>query len=153
MSKVNKFCDVSAESIKYLLSLSVGELREKLAYEDAIQSLEDFIADDLDGFDADDYEVDEDEVELYDEDDYEDDEEDWDDDDEPYEDSKDDEDSNDDYGDDEYDDPEVDADELPSDQRALAYQIAEDIRANKYSAASLAGLYSEDFIAAVVNLV
>lgn len=68
-------------------------------------------------------------------------------DDEDYEDEEDDS-----YDEDEDDDEEEDV-ELPSDQEELAEEIAEDISNEKYAIESLYGLYSEDFIQRVRQLI
>ena len=117
-----------------LLDKSIGDIREMLAYEDSDSSFRTFLIEngwieDIDNEydDNDDYEEDEN---NYDDDDYEDDEEDsWDDDDE-----------------------EEDV-ELPSGQEELAEEIAEDISNKKYAIESLYGLYSEDFIQRVRQLI
>ena len=117
-----------------LLDKSIGDIREMLAHEDSDSSFRTFLIEngwieDIDNEydDNDDYEEDED---NYDDDDYEDDEEDsWD-----------------------NDDKEEDV-ELPSDQEELAEEIAEDISNKKYAIESLYGLYSEDFIQRVRQLI
>lgn len=137
MSKVSKICGIDAEAIAALLSLEIGELREKLAYADGNDDFSDWLEDEFE-FEADDFEVDEDDIEL----------EDNDDDDDDYEDYDDCEDEDDDYWD--RDDDEV---TLPSDQEDLAQEIARDIRDGKYTVASIMGAYTDEFIARVNELV
>lgn len=135
MSKVSRICGVDAEAIAALLSLEIGELREKLAYADGHDDFSEWLKDDFE-FDADDYEVDEDEIDL-----------------------EDDEDEDDDYCedyDDEDDDDYEDDDEeisLPSDQEDLAEEIASDIRDGKYTITSIIGVYSDEFIGRVNELI
>jgi len=56
-----------------------------------------------------------------------------------------------DYEDDDYEE-EDDAIELPSDQESLAEEIAYDINEGKYALDNIIGLYSEDFIQRVEQL-
>ncbi len=53
----------------------------------------------------------------------------------------------------EEEDIEDDAIELPSDQEALAQTIASDISVGKYAITALSGVYSDDFIARVEQLI
>ena len=112
-----------------LLDKSIGDIREMLAYEDSDSSFRTFLIEN--GWIEDiDNEYDDNDDYEEDEDNYDDDEEDsWDDDDE-----------------------EEDV-ELPSDQEELAEEIAEDISNKKYAIESLYGLYSEDFIQRVRQLI
>lgn len=112
-----------------LLDKSIGDIREMLAHEDSDSSFRTFLIEN--GWIEDiDNEYDDNDDYEEDEDNYDDDEEDsWDDDDE-----------------------EEDV-ELPSDQEELAEEIAEDISNKKYAIESLYGLYSEDFIQRVRQLI
>lgn len=112
-----------------LLGKSIGDIREMLAHEDSDSSFRTFLIEN--GWIEDiDNEYDDNDDYEEDEDNYDDDEEDsWDDDDE-----------------------EEDV-ELPSDQEELAEEIAEDISNKKYAIESLYGLYSEDFIQRVRQLI
>jgi len=122
-----------------LLDKSIGDIREMLAHEDSDSSFRTFLIEngwivdeDNEYDDNDDYEEDED---NYDDDDYED------------------EDEEDDSWDDEDSDDEEEDVELPSDQEELAQEIAEDISDEKYAIENLYGLYSEDFIERVRELI
>lgn len=152
MSKVSKICGVDAEAIAALLSLEIGELREKLSYVDGYKDLSDWLDDGFE-YDMDDYEVDEDDIELYDEDEDEDeddgywDSDDDDEDDTPYDDDCDDDD--DDYGDDEVDTP-----SLTDEERELADAIIDDIDNGRYTIATIKGVYPSqvvDYVASYVD--
>lgn len=120
-----------------LLDKSIGDIREMLAHEDSDSSFRTFLIENG-------WIVDEDNE--YD-DNYEEDEDDYDDDD--YEEEDEDEDS----WDDEEDDNEDDEPEFPSEEeRALAYNIADDIDNGAYTIDSIRPFYSQDFIEKVENL-
>lgn len=112
-----------------LLDKSIGDIREMLAYEDSDSSFRTFLIENgwIENIDN----------EYDDNDDYEEDEDNYDDDEE-----------------DSWDDDDEEEDvELPSDQEELAEEIAEDISNKKYAIESLYGLYSEDFIQRVRQLI
>ena len=120
------------ERLEELLSLSIGEIREMLAYEDAEDTLEKFLNEngwiETDDSHDDDYEED------YDEDD------DW------------------DY--DEDDDEEEDYNSEPGDEKLpsqeeedLAVSIATDIDDGKYSISTIVGLYPQDIVNRIKYLI
>jgi hypothetical protein len=117
------------EKVNQLLALTIGELREKLAYADAEDTVEDWL--DWTELDNDAYE-DEDECD-YCEEDYEDDS--WDD--------EDDFEEEDDYEEEEEDDEDI---SLPYDEEILAQDIAGDIVAGKYALEAIQGLYAPIFV-------
>lgn len=125
------------EKLNQLLALSIGELREKIAYEDAEDTVQDWL--DWAELDNDAYE-DEDEDCDYCEEDCE--EDSWDDEDECEE--------EDDYEEEEEDDEEI---SLPYDEEILAQDIAGDIAAGKYTIEAVQGLYAPVFIDRVRQLV
>lgn len=118
------------EKVNQLLALTIGELREKLAYADAEDTVEDWL--DWAELDNDAYE-DEDECDYCEED--------------CEEDSWDDED---DYEDEEEDDEKI---SLPYDEEILAQDIAGDIVAGKYAIEAIQELYAPVFIDRVRQLV
>ena len=117
------------EKVNQLLALTIGELREKLAYADAEDTVEDWL--DWTELDNDAYE-DEDECD-YCEEDCEDDS--WDDEDHFEE--------EDDYEEEEEDDEDI---SLPYDEEILAQDIAGDIVAGKYALEAIQGLYAPIFV-------
>jgi len=117
------------EKVNQLLALTIGELREKLAYADAEDTVEDWL--DWTELDNDAYE-DEDECD-YCEEDCEDDS--WDD--------EDDFEEEDDYEEEEEDDEDI---SLPYDEEILAQDIAGDIVAGKYALEAIQGLYAPIFV-------
>lgn len=118
------------EKVNQLLALTIGELREKLAYADADDTVEDWL--DWTELDNDAYE-DEDECDYCEED--------------CKEDSWNDED---DYEDEEEDDEKI---SLPYDEEILAQDIAGDIVAGKYAIEAIQELYAPVFIDRVRQLV
>ena len=119
------------ERLEELLSLSIGEIREILAYEDAEDTLEKFLNEngwiETDDNHDDDYEED------YDEDD------DWD---------FDEDDEEEDYS------SKPGDEELPSqEEESLAVSIAADIDDGKYNISTIVGLYSQDIIDRVKYLI
>lgn len=114
------------ERLEELLSLSIGEIREMLAYEDAEDTLEKFLNEngwiETDDSYDDDYEEDYDEdEECYEEEDY---------------------------------SSEPGDEELPSqEEEDLAVSIATDIDDGKYSISTIVGLYSQDIIDRVKYLI
>lgn len=126
------------EKLNQLLALTIGELREKLAYQDAEDTVEDWL-DYVAEFDNDVWE-DEEEGCDYCEEECE--EDSWDDEDE-YE-------EEDDYEEEEEDDEEI---SLPYDEEVLAQDIAGDIAAGKYTIEAVQGLYAPVFIDRVRQLV
>lgn len=123
------------EKVNQLLALTIGELREKLAYADAEDTVEDWL--DWTELDNDAYE-DEDECD-YCEEDCEDDS--WDD--------EDDFEEEDDYEEEEEDDEDI---SLPYDEEILAQDIAGDIVAGKYALEAIQGLYAPVFVDRVRQL-
>ena len=117
------------EKVNQLLALTIGELREKLAYADAEDTVEDWL--DWTELDNDAYE-DEDECD-YCEEDCEDDS--WDDEDDFEEEE--------DYEEEEEDDEDI---SLPYDEEILAQDIAGDIVAGKYALEAIQGLYAPIFV-------
>lgn len=124
------------EKLNQLLALSIGELREKLAYEDAEDTVKDWL--DWAELDNDAYE-DEDEDCDYCEEDCE--EDSWDDEDECEE--------EDDYEEEEEDDEDI---SLPYEEEVLAQDIAGDIVAGKYALEAIQGLYAPVFVDRVRQL-
>jgi hypothetical protein len=122
------------EKVNQLLALTIGELREKLAYADAEDTVEDWL--DWTELDNDAYE-DEDEFDCCEEDCE---ECSWDDEDDDYE--------EDDYEEEE-DDEEI---SLPYDEEVLAQDIAGDIVAGKYALEAIQGLYAPVFVDRVRQL-
>lgn len=122
------------EKVNQLLALTIGELREKLAYADAEDTVEDWL--DWTELDNDAYE-DEDECDYCEEDCE---ECSWDDEDDDYE--------EDDYEEEE-DDEEI---SLPYDEEVLAQDIAGDIVAGKYALEAIQGLYAPVFVDRVRQL-
>ena len=118
------------EKVNQLLALTIGELREKLAYADAEDTVEDWL--DWAELDNDAYE-DEDEYDYCEEN--------------CEEDSWDDEDG---YEDEEEDDEKI---SLPYDEEILAQDIAGDIVAGKYAIEAIQELYAPVFIDRVRQLV
>lgn len=126
-----------------LLELTVGQVRELLAYADANIDFDDWVNNHLD----------EDDFDKVDKNDH----EDWDDKDcgevEENEDWEEDEEE------DDYWEPEDEEEETPSystltpSEEELAHQIADDIRNKAYTINSISGLYSNDFINRVRELV
>lgn len=123
-----------SKRVEKLLKLTVGEVREQLAYMDTDLGIKEWL------YDYAELPDDEDDLleDLYD-------------------------DENDDYCDDDYDDEDYDDEDeeeeievggaLPNpDEEELANQIANDISNRRYSINSLAGLYSTDFIIRVQDL-
>lgn len=123
-----------SKRVEKLLKLTVGEVREQLAYMDTDLGIKEWL------YDYAELPDDEDDLleDLYD-------------------------DENDDYCDDDYDDEDYDDEDeeeeievggaLPNpDEEELANQIANDISNRRYSINSLAGLYSADFIIRVQDL-
>lgn len=119
------------EKVNQLLALTIGELREKLAYADADDTVEDWL--DWTELDNDAWEDDEEECDYCEED--------------CEEDSWDDED---DYEDEEEDDEKI---SLPYDEEILAQDIAGDIVAGKYAIEAIQELYAPVFIDRVRQLV
>lgn len=119
------------ERLEELLSLSIGEIREMLAHEDAEDTLEKFLNEN--GWIETDDSYDNDYEEDYDEDD------DW----------------NSDEDDDEEDYSSKPGDEeLPSqEEESLAVSIAADIDDGKYNISTIVGLYSQDIIDRVKYLI
>ncbi len=117
------------EKVNQLLALTIGELREKLAYADAEDTVEDWL--DWTELDNDAYE-DEDECDYCEEDCE---ECSWDEDDD-YE-------EEDDYKEEEEDDEDI---SLPYDEEILAQDIAGDIVAGKYALEAIQGLYAPIFV-------
>lgn len=125
-----------------LLELTVGQVRELLAYVDADIDFDDWVnnhldEDDFDKVDKNDHEdwddTDYDEVEEDEEDEYEDEEDDyW-------------------ESDDEEETPSCSA--LTPSEEELARQIANDIRNKAYTVNNISGLYSNDFVNRVRELV
>ena len=124
------------EKVNQLLALTIGELREKLAYADAEDTVEDWL--DWAELDNDAYE-DEDDCDCCEEDCEEDS---WDDEDDYKE--------EDDYEDEEEDDEKI---SLPYDEEILAQDIAGDIVAGKYAIEAIQELYAPVFIDRVRQLV
>ena len=112
------------EKVNQLLALTIGELREKLAYADAEDTVEDWL--DWTELDNDAYE-DEDECDYCDDDDS------WD--------------NEDDF--EEEDDEDI---SLPYDEEVLAQDIAGDIVAGKYALEAIQGLYAPIFVDRVRQL-
>ena len=129
------------EKVNQLLALTIGELREKLAYADAEDTVEDWL---------DWAELDNDAFEDWEED-CDDCEEDcsWDEDDEIYDDCDEDEDYEEDDYEEEEDDEEI---SLPYDEEILAQDIAGDIVAGKYPIEAIQGLYAPVFVDRVRQL-
>lgn len=126
------------EKLNQLLALTIGELREKLAYQDAEDTVEDWL-DYVAEFDNDAWEDEEEDCDCCEE--------------ECEEDSWDDEDDyeeEDDYEDEEEDDEEI---SLPYDEEILAQDIAGDIVAGKYAIEAIQELYAPIFIERVRQLV
>lgn len=119
------------EKVNQLLALTIGELREKLAYADADDTVEDWL--DWTELDNDAWEDDEEDCDYCEED--------------CEEDSWDDED---DYEDEEEDDEKI---SLPYDEEILAQDIAGDIVAGKYAIEAIQELYAPVFIDRVRQLV
>lgn len=119
------------EKLNQLLALTIGELREKLAYADADDTVEDWL--DWTELDNDAWEDDEEDCDYCEED--------------CEEDSWDDED---DYEDEEEDDEKI---SLPYDEEILAQDIAGDIVAGKYAIEAIQELYAPVFIDRVRQLV
>lgn len=117
------------EKVNQLLALTIGELREKLAYADAEDTVEDWL--DWTELDNDAYE-DEDECDYCEEDCE---ECSWDD--------EDDFEEEDDYEEEEEDDEDI---SLPYDEEVLAQDIAGDIVAGKYALEAIQGLYAPIFV-------
>lgn len=117
------------EKVNQLLALTIGELREKLAYADAEDTVEDWL--DWTELDNDAYE-DEDECDYCEEDCE---ECSWDD--------EDDFEEEDDYEEEEEDDEDI---SLPYDEEILAQDIAGDIVAGKYALEAIQGLYAPIFV-------
>lgn len=117
-----------------LLDKSIGDIREMLAHEDSDSSFRAFLIEN--GW------IEDTDNKYDDNDDYEDDDDNCD---------------NDDYNDDDnWDDNEEEDDEdieLPSDQEELAEEIATDINNGAYTIDSIIGLYSEEFIERIKQLV
>lgn len=111
------------EKVNQLLALTIGELREKLAYADAEDTVEDWL--DWTELDNDAYE-DEDECDYCEEDCE---ECSWD--------------EEDDYEEEEEDDEDI---SLPYDEEILAQDIAGDIVAGKYALEAIQGLYAPIFV-------
>ena len=136
------------EKTNQLLALTIGELREKLAYADAEDTVEDWL--EWTELDNDAYE-DEEECDYCEEDcdecDEDEDENLWsEDDDDAYYDDED----EDDYEEEEEDDEDI---SLPYDEEILAQDIAGDIAAGKYTIEAVQGLYAPVFIDRVRQLV
>lgn len=127
------------EKTNQLLALTIGELREKLAYADAEDTVEDWL--EWTELDNDAYE-DEEDCDYCEEDCEECEEDSWDDEDE-YE-------EEDDYEEEEEDDEDI---SLPYDEEVLAQDIAGDIVAGKYTIEAVQGLYAPIFIDRVRQLV
>ena len=125
------------EKVNQLLALTIGELREKLAYADAEDIVEDWL--DWIELDNDAWEDDEEDCDYCEEDCEEDS---WDDEDD-YE-------EEDDYEDEEEDDEKI---SLPYDEEILAQDIAGDIVAGKYAIEAIQELYAPVFIDRVRQLV
>lgn len=129
---------MDSERFDELISLSIGELREKLAYEDSEATFESFLVEYGWIDEKDDYEE----------------EDDWDPEDEDWEDEDEDEDWD-------YNDGENNAVEeainpfsvLTDEESELADHIADDIKCGKYSLDAIEGLYSEELIDAVNYLI
>ena len=119
------------EKVNQLLALTIGELREKLAYADADDTVEDWL--DWTELDNDAWEDDEEDCDYCEED--------------CEEDSWDDEE---DYEDEEEDDEKI---SLPYDEEILAQDIAGDIVAGKYAIEAIQELYAPVFIDRVRQLV
>ena len=117
------------EKVNQLLALTIGELREKLAYADAEDTVEDWL--DWTELDNDAWE-DEDECDYCEEDCE---ECSWDD--------EDDFEEEDDYEEEEEDDEDI---SLPYDEEILAQDIAGDIVAGKYALEAIQGLYAPIFV-------
>ena len=120
------------EKVNQLLALTIGELREKLAYADAEDTVEDWLdwAElDNDAFEDREEDCDDCEEECS-----------WDDEDDDYE--------EDDYEEEE-DDEEIN---LPYDEEVLAQDIAGDIVAGKYALEAIQGLYAPVFVDRVRQL-
>lgn len=126
------------EKLNQLLALTIGELREKLAYQDAEDTVEDWL-DYVAEFDNDAWEDEEEDCDYCEEDCEEDS---WDDEDD-YE-------EEDDYEDEEEDDEKI---SLPYDEEILAQDIAGDIVAGKYAIEAIQELYAPVFIDRVRQLV
>lgn len=129
------------EKLNQLLALTIGELREKLAYQDAEDTVEDWL-DYVAEFDNDAWEDEEEDCdcceedcEEYDEDSY------WDEEDEDA------------YIDDEEEEEDDEDISLPYDEEVLAQDIAGDIAAGKYTIEAVQGLYAPVFIDRVRQLV
>ena len=125
------------EKVNQLLALTIGELREKLAYADAEDTVEDWL--DWTELDNDAWEDDEEDCDYCEEDCEEDS---WDDEDD-YE-------EEDNYEDEEEDDEKI---SLPYDEEILAQDIAGDIVAGKYAIEAIQELYAPIFIERVKQLV
>ena len=125
------------EKVNQLLALTIGELREKLAYADAEDTVEDWL--DWTELDNDAWEDDEEDCDYCEEDCEEDS---WDDEDD-YE-------EEDNYEDEEEDDEKI---SLPYDEEILAQDIAGDIVAGKYAIEAIQELYAPVFINRVRQLV
>ena len=119
--------------VKKLLGLTIGELRERLAYADSDWFVEEWL-EDYDGLD-----------DVAEPEDYEEEVEDEDYEDEDY-------DCEEDCEEEEEDNWEEDDIELPSDQEELAEQVARDIYDKKYTLDTISCFYSEEFIARVNQL-
>lgn len=119
------------EKVNQLLALTIGELREKLAYADAEDTVEDWL--DWTELDNDAWEDEEEDCDYCEEDCEEDN---WDD--------------EDDYEDEEEDDKKI---SLPYDEEILAQDIAGDIVAGKYAIEAIQELYAPVFIDRVRQLV
>lgn len=124
-----------SKRVDKLLNITVGDLREKLAYADSDDLFKDWL------YNADEFDEVEDDHEDYDS--YEDEDyDDWDD-------------EEDDYWDSEDDESEVEGSlSLPSEEEEkLAMDIADDIDDGKYSVDNIRNLYSSEFIARVEYLI
>lgn len=119
------------EKVNQLLALTIGELREKLAYADAEDTVEDWL--DWTELDNDAWEDDEEDCDYCEEDCEEDS---WD--------------EEDDYEEEEEDDEKIN---LPYDEEILAQDIAGDIVAGKYAIEAIQELYAPIFIERVRQLV
>ena len=127
------------EKVNQLLALTIGELREKLAYTDAEDTVEDWLDwTELDNDAWEDEEEDcdccEEDCEGYDEDSY------WDEEDEDA------------YIDDEEEEEDDEDISLPYDEEVLAQDIAGDIVAGKYALEAIQGLYAPVFVDRVRQL-
>ena len=124
------------EKVNQLLALTIGELREKLAYADAEDTVEDWL--DWTELDNDAWEDEEEDCDCCEEDCE---ECSWDD--------EDDFEEEDDYEEEEEDDEDI---SLPYDEEVLAQDIAGDIVAGKYALEAIQGLYAPVFVDRVRQL-